>query len=115
MHGSGFSCTGTISDLDGSPRATWTYDQDRRTITRDRPMDQDSFRLLCNGIDKYKVFKKYSVRDLDAEIDPANFHFVSFTTIQDGQPKIRCFMIPTGEHDGEFARWLQALNRPPGR
>jgi len=111
VHGLDF-CTGTISDLDGLPRATWTYVQNGREITQDRPINQETFQLLCNAINNYKVFKKYAVRDPGAKIDPEKFHFVSFTIIQDDRPQIRVFLIPSSESDPEFAGWLKALNCP---
>jgi hypothetical protein len=41
---------GTLSDLDGSPKSTWTYEDGSEKVTRDLPIDGATFSALWNGI-----------------------------------------------------------------
>src|SRR5262249_57663276 len=34
---------GTVSNLDGTPKSTWTYEDRGAKVTRDRPIDEDGF------------------------------------------------------------------------
>jgi hypothetical protein len=103
---------GTVSDLDKSPKSTWTYEQGGRKVTRDQTINQQTFQLLCDGIKDYKVFQKHLVRDSKTRIDPTSFHIVTFIFAEAGQERTHVFLIPAGETDAEFTKWLNALNVP---
>src|SRR5687767_9507221 len=48
---------GTLSDLDGSPKATWTYEERGKKITRDQPIDKATFDKLRTTITSSEVFR----------------------------------------------------------
>jgi hypothetical protein len=103
---------GTVSDLDGAPKSTWTYEQSGRKVIRDRPINQQSFKMLCDGIKDYSVFQKNLVKDSKARIDPSTFHVVSVISDDHGRQLTQIFLIPGGETDSEFTQWLKTLNVP---
>jgi len=106
--------TGTVSDLDNALRSTWTYQQGHRKVTVDQPIDLKTFDLLCKGTKDYKVFQRNLARDSRTRLDPSAFHIVTFIVIQNGREQTQTFLIPAGESDQEFSKWLKALNVPVG-
>lgn len=105
---------GTISDLDGSPRATWTYEENGKKVTREQPIDAATFGRLWNGVNASDVFKRCKVRDPNREVNPTVDHVVSIVYEKDGQQQRRFFAIPAEESDPEFLGWLKALKIPQG-
>jgi hypothetical protein len=105
---------GTISDLDGTVRSTWTYEEEGEKVTRDRPIDEDTFNSLWNGIANLDVFRRSLVRDPDRPIDPVSHHVIGIVFAQGEQKGQYLFLVPAGETDPDFARWLEALNVPEG-
>ena len=103
---------GTISDLDGSPKATWTYEEGGEKVTKDQPIDEAAFNALWNGIADSEVFRRSMVRGPDQQIDPAQFHIVGIGFEQEGRRGRYMFLVPATERDPEFVQWLQALNVP---
>src|SRR5437899_7421410 len=106
---------GTISDLDGPIRATWTYDKDGRRVDRDQKIDKETFDALCNGVKRLQVFKKNRVRDPNKRIDPSKFNVVRYISSENGNQTQNTFLIPIGENDDDFGRWLRALSVPDGQ
>jgi hypothetical protein len=105
---------GTLSDLDGSPKATWTYEDGGRKVTRDQPLDAATFSALWNAIADADVFRRNVVRSPDQQIDPVGYHVVGVVFDQDGQRRRLLFQVPAAETDPEFVGWLKALNVPQG-
>jgi hypothetical protein len=106
---------GTVSDLDGAPKSTWTFENGGEKVTRDRPIDVETFNYLWNGIADFEVFKYARVRSPGVPIDPRTHHVVGIA-FEEGAQRGRCmFLIPVEERDPDFARWLEALQVPEGR
>jgi hypothetical protein len=101
---------GTVSDLDGQVRATWSFDEGGQRVTRDLPITKDAFLFLRNGIAQMGVFERWLVRAPGQEVkmDPMNYHCIIYE--EPGQQS--SFMIPPAEADQDFARWLAALHMP---
>ena len=110
----GIAYHGTISDIDGVPRATWSYDEAGQRVTRDLPMTAEAFAFLCRGFAEFGVFRRCLARPKPGERFPAkpadwvNYHCI---LLEEG-PEQRPFMVPAHEADPDFVRWLEALNVP---
>jgi hypothetical protein len=105
---------GTLSDLDGEPKATWTYERGGRKVTHDQPMDAATFRSLWNRVGNLDAFKRNRVRDVNREVDPAGTHVISIMFGEPENPQRAHFAIPAGEADPQFLSWLKSLNIPTG-
>src|SRR5690242_13670763 len=105
---------GTVSDADGRPKATWTYEDGGEKVTRDRPIDDDTFAALWNTIADAEVFRRSRLSAPDQLIDPVRFHVVGIVFDQDGRRGQCVFLVPADERDPEFVRWLEALDVPQG-
>jgi hypothetical protein len=106
---------GTISDLDGSPQSTWTYEDGGAKVTRDQPIDEETFAFLWNGVAQLGVFQRALVRGPGVPIDPVSHHVVGIAFKEGNQQGQYLFLIPADETDPEFVRWLAALNVPQGK
>ena len=110
----GVFCHGTISDMDGAPKSTWTFDGGGRKVTRDQPIDQTTFDELWNTIAGSQAIQRHVVRNPEQQIDPVRFHVIGIAFQQDGQVRQYTFLVPVGERAPEFARWLTMLAVPQG-
>lgn len=110
----GISYHGTISDIDGVPRATWSYDEAGQRVTRDLPISEESFAFLCRGFAEVDVFHRCLVRPKPGEgfpATPADWIKCHCIVFEQG-PEQKPFMVPANEADRDFLRWLEALNVP---
>jgi hypothetical protein len=105
---------GTLSDLDGQPKATWTYESGGRKITRDQPLDPAAFRSLWNRVGNLEVFKRSRVRDSNRPVDPVGTHVIGIVFGEAANPRRAHFAVPADEADPEFRSWLKSLNIPSG-
>jgi hypothetical protein len=105
---------GTLSDLDGEPKATWTYEKGGRKVTHDQPIDAATFRSLWNRIGNLDVFKRNRVRDANREVDPDGTHVISIIFGESENPQRIYFAVPTDETDPQFLNWVKSLNIPAG-
>lgn len=105
---------GTLSDLDGSPKATWTYEVRGKKITRDQPIDKATFEKLCTSITSSEVFRRHRASGADKQIDPVRFHVVGIAFDKQGKKGQDLFLVPADEGDAEFSRWLDNLKVPKG-
>jgi hypothetical protein len=103
---------GTVSDLDGSPKSTWTYEEGGSKVARDLPIDEETFTFLWNGVADFDVFRRCIVRGGEVPIDPENYHVIGVVFDEGGQQGRCMFLVPASERDPDFARWLQALSVP---
>src|SRR5262245_22636010 len=103
---------GTISNLDGVPKATWTYEKNGEKVTEDRPIDLPTFRSLWNRVTNLEIFKRNRIRDTERPVDPVADHVVSIVFGDKDQPQRAFFAISTGEADPQFQSWLKSLNVP---
>jgi hypothetical protein len=104
--------TGTLSDLDGHPMATWSYKVDGQKVTRDQPLDPPAFRSLWNRVGNLDVFKRNRVRDPNAPVDPAGTHVVTIAFGEPDRPQLVQFAVPADEADPPFRSLLKSLNIP---
>jgi hypothetical protein len=107
---------GTISNLDGGePKATWTYEQNGRKVTRELPFEDTTLMFLCYGLDNLQLIQQYAAADEDQEIDPVQNHVVSYMFEEGDQRGRQMFLIPATERHPDFLRWLAALGVPGGK
>ena len=104
--------TGTLSDLDGRPKATWSYKAGGRRVTQDQPLDPAAFRSLWNRVGNLDVFKRNRARDPNAPVDPVNTHVVTIAFGEPDRPQLAHFAVPADESDPQFRSWLKSLNIP---
>jgi len=102
---------GTLSDLDGVAKSTWTFEEGGQVVTREQPIDEETFNFLCNGITEFGVFQRHQVRDEDTPADPVDYHCIVFHQ-EPGQQRPSGFMIRADETDSDFVRWIKALDVP---
>jgi hypothetical protein len=105
---------GTISRTEGGPKATWTYEDGGEKVTRDQPVDDGTFALLWNGVAEFGVFRRCMAQGPDTPIDPVTHHVIGIVFREDGQQGHYLFLVPAGETDPDFVRWLEALSVPGG-
>ncbi|HKB37287.1 MAG TPA: hypothetical protein VKD72_12605, partial [Gemmataceae bacterium] len=105
---------GPLSDLDGSPKATWTYEDRGKKITRDQPIEQAAFDALWKTITASKVFQRHRVSGAGTQIDPLRYHVVGIVFDKQGQKAKDLFLVPADEGDPEFSQWFDSLNVPKG-
>ena len=105
---------GTISDMDGTPKSTWTFEDGGQKVTREQPIDQATFDELWNTIATSQAIQRHVVRDPQQQIDPGRFHVITIVFQQDGQAGQYTFLVPVGERAPEFVRWLEMLAVPQG-
>ena len=103
---------GTISDLDGSVKATWSYEEGNKKITRDQPITEEEFFFLWNSIAELDIFHQHILQDPEQEIDWVSYHFIGIVFITSEQQGQHTLMIPKNETDPEFIHWLEILNVP---
>jgi hypothetical protein len=107
-----------VADWSGTPVATWMAGPPSQVLTGTGPVDGETFRRLWNGIAAEEVFARHKVRTA-AGLDPAGHHIGAWSW--DGGRDVRAeFLVPSGEADPQFARWLEALDETlrgvlPGR
>jgi hypothetical protein len=108
---------GTVSNLDGEPKATWTYEENGRKVTREQPIEQMTLAFLCYGLDNLALLRQYVATDPSQQIDPVRFHVVGYLIDEGDERSQQMFLIPAAEQHPDFRRWLAALNvsrRSPG-
>lgn len=115
VHGQdGVLYQGTLSDLDGVARATWSYERGGKKVTHDQSINMPTFRSLWNRVGKLEVFKQNRVRDVNAQLDWNNNHLVSIIFGDKDNPTTVYFAVPTSETDPQLQSWLKSLNVPKG-
>ena len=102
----GLFANGTISTLDGFPKASWTFDQDGIEFTQIVDVDGDDFDELWNAISKLDVFRRNQVKSQSTEMDFRNYYIVGIAFVSDTRSAQSAFLIPSGEADPEWLHWL---------
>jgi len=103
---------GTISDLDGTPKSTWTLSTKDNKANIDQPIDQDTFSYLWNGIADFDFFKRSQVTKPDAQLDFYHFQVIGIIYTENGQQKMRTFLIDPKEADPKYKKWIESLHVP---
>jgi hypothetical protein len=103
---------GTLSNLDGEPKATWTCEQAGRKVSRELAVEDTTLMFLCYGLDNVDRIRRYAAVDEDQEIDPVRHHVVSYLFENGDQRGRSIFLIPSTERHPDFLRWLAALGVP---
>lgn len=107
--------TATLSDLDGMPKATWSYKVNGQRVTRDQVLGPAVFRSLWNRVGNLDVFKRNRSRDPNGPVDPVdpvNTHVVTIAFGTPDKPQLTHFSVPADEPDPQFGSWLKSLNVP---
>jgi len=106
---------GSVTNLDGDPKATWTYEENGRKVTREQPIEDTTFAFLCYGLDNLSLLRQYAATDPNQEIDPVRCHVVNYIFEEGEQRGRQIYLIPATERHPDFQRWLTALNVPSGK
>lgn len=102
----------TLSDLDGTVIATWSYDEEGERVTRDRPMEPSVFTQLWRGIETLSVFRDAFTEQLDRAVDPSQHHIVTLISGRVGEVKREICLVPAASADAGLTIWLEMLGRP---
>jgi hypothetical protein len=107
---------GSLSDLDGVPKASWTLGatvQDK--VRREQPLDPATFQEIWAGLTQLEVFRRHQVRDPNRQVDPQADHVIWAAMGEGADQKRAMFAVPAGETDPAFLGWLEKLQVPkPG-
>ena len=103
---------GTLSDAEGPPRSTWTYEENGEKVTVEHPIDVEAFEVLWAGITHFEVFQRCRVENPDVPINPATHHVIGARFDNDGEPGQALFLVPNDELDPQFLIWSMTLNVP---
>jgi hypothetical protein len=111
---SGVFYHGTISDLDGTPKSTWTISENDHKTQVDQPIDQDTFTFLWKGVESYQVFKKSLVQGADTPMDFYHFQIIGFVSRENGRQKasMSSYRLSPTEADPDFKQCIKKLNVP---
>jgi hypothetical protein len=104
---------GTLSDLDGVPKASWTFGatvQDK--VRREQALDPVTFQELWAGLTQLEVFKRHQVRDPNRKVDPQADHVIWAALGEGPDQKRAMFAVPAGETDPAFLAWISKLQVP---
>jgi hypothetical protein len=104
---------GTISDIDGTPKSTWTLSvKDKKEIIN-QPIDQDTFAYIWNGVTDFDFFKKALVTKLDTHMDFNHFQVIAIAYKENGgQAEMRSFLVDPNDTDLNYKKWVAALHVP---
>ncbi len=104
---------GTISDLDGSPKASWTLGATTQDKTRrEQALDAPAFEEIWNGLMQIEAIRRHQIRDPNRKVDPQSEHVI-WAAIGEGTDQKRAmFAVPAGETDPAFLAWLSKLRMP---
>jgi hypothetical protein len=103
----GVFVNGTVSTLDGTPKASWTFAQDGGEFTQ----DVDALWNVMNE----PVFTRHAVRSPETELDFRNNYIVGIMFNVRGEAGRVTYLIPSGERDPVWRKWLagiEAIQRP---
>jgi hypothetical protein len=103
---------GTLSNLDGEVRATWTYEENGEPVTCNRRLDQDTFAWLCAALGNLAIFRESLCNDQMEVIDPVTHHVISLVFTENGAYGRCVCLVPASNTDEQFRVWLERLNRP---
>ena len=104
----GVFVNGTISTLDGTPRATWTFAQDGSEFTRDVDVGEEEFEALWGALNE-PVFVRHAVRRADAELNFRANYVVGIIFNVRGEAGQVTYLIPEGERDPVWRKWLAGI------
>jgi hypothetical protein len=107
---------GTLSDLDGVPKASWTLGATVQDKTRqEQALDAAAFQEIWAGLIQLEVFKRHQVRDPNRQVNPQAEHVIWAAMGEGADQKRAMFAVPAGETDPTFLAWLGKLEVPkPG-
>ncbi len=105
---------GTISDLDGPPQATWTFELNGVKTTQSRQLSEEEFDSIWNEMVDGKVFKNSLVSDPETPVDPIANHIITVFFSDGDTEMLRNYSIPGDEDDPAFLQWLKQLRIPEG-
>jgi hypothetical protein len=101
---------GTLSDLDGYARATWTYDLAGQNVTIDHELSDEQFRDIVADVG---LIERYMAVDPGAVADLTRFHVITFTVdARSPRATVTAYLVPDPPGSDEVARWLQRLDVP---
>jgi len=103
---------GTISNLDGKPKSTWTVSVGDKKKTFDEPIDPSTFAYLVNGILNFPIFARSFVSDPNTKMDFDHYQAIGFIVSQGGQNQIKSYLIAPTESDPDYKDWIAKLQVP---
>lgn len=110
----GIFVNGTVSTLDGTPKASWTFAQDGGEFTQNVDVDEEDFDALWGALNE-PVFQRHAIRSADTELDFRNNYVVGVMFSVRGEAGRVTYLIPSVERDPVWRKWLsgiEATQRP---
>jgi len=110
----GVFVNGTVSTLDGSPKASWTFAQDGDEFTLDVDVEEADFEALWVALNE-PFFQRHAVRSAETELDFRTNYIIGVMFDVRGEAGTVAYLIPAGERDPVWQDWLagiQAIQRP---
>ena len=100
---------GTISTLDGTPKATWTFAQDGRQSTQTCEVGGDEFDAMWEALSK-PAFMRHVVVGPHKELDVRGNYLVGVTSVVQGEPVRHSYLVPVGQRDPVWRQWLARID-----
>jgi hypothetical protein len=103
---------GTVSDLDGVPKSTWTISVGDKKNRFDQPIDYETFSFLWNGVADFEIFKRCAVTSGDRKMDFVQFQVIAIAYTVDWRKNARSFLVSPAETDPQYKTWIEKLHVP---
>ena len=99
---------GTISTLDGSPKASWTFGEDGGEFTNQRDLDEEDLDALWSVLNE-PAFRQHVVRVPDVELDfRVNYLVGIIFKIGDEAGRVT-YLVPIAERNPVWTSWLRRI------
>lgn len=99
---------GTISDFDGTVKATWSIDG----VASDVQMTERELFDLWQPLTTAQVFTESKISDGNVSLDPEKFHVITVVEEYNGGNFKQIHQVPNDDASPEFAAWLAQLRIP---
>jgi len=103
---------GTISNLDGILKSTWTLSTGDQKRNFDDPIDAKKFDYLWESVNHFEVFKRTIVTSMDTKMDFYHFQVIGVVDTVNGEQKMTSYLISPAESDPQYKKWIAILGVP---
>jgi hypothetical protein len=103
---------GTISNLDGTPKSTWTLSVGDKKTKLDQQISPEAFAYLWKGIEDFDVFKRTLVTRSDARLDFYHFQIIGVISKENGELRKSTYMVSPDETNPDYQSWIKTLHVP---
>jgi hypothetical protein len=106
---------GTVSDLDGVMKATWSYEEQGEKVCREFAIDRVVFEALWDGLIDLAVIRRNVAKDMTAIVNLFTHHVIGAYWHEGAIPGMFVALVPQDHQDADFVTWLHHLNVPNGK